>query len=336
MRSARRVSLGLLLVASTGAAALPARADSIEHSAIGCVVAERFPRVEARFDPANGVARARVYFRAHATPHWYFVEMETRTGALFAALPKPKETLTQIDYYIEVAGSDSALHRTPDYGAQVVSSESECGSAAAGGASTAGASVLVHAAESGAPVLPAGFSTAGLTAAPGAATAGGAAGATSAGISKTTIVLGTVGAAAVAGGVVAAVAHGGDGESSLTGRWMGTAPDGLIDRGTTGCYMEADLDLSLTQSGGNLSGTLSYRVRTSPGGRDCLAVGTQSPPTPLSGTVAGSSVHFRINTGEGTTASFDGTSASNRIEGTWREDVSQSGHGSGSWSVRRQ
>jgi hypothetical protein len=335
MRSLRCVCLGLLLVALTGTASLPARADTLDHSAVGCVVAERFPRLEARFDPASSVARARVYFRAHATPHWYFVEMESRAGALFAALPKPKKTLTQLDYYIEVAGSDSALHRTPDYGARVASSESECGSAAAGGASTAGVSVVVHAAESSAPALPAGFSSAGLTVPPGAATAGGAAGATSGGISKTTIVLGTLGAAAVAGGVAVALANGGE-ESSLSGHWVGTAPDGLIDRGTTGCYAEADLDLNLTQSGGSLTGTLSYRVRISPGGRDCLPVGTQSTPTPLSGTVAGNAVQFRINTEEGTTASFNGTSTSSRIEGTWKNDVAQSGYGSGSWSVNRR
>ena len=48
----------------------PARSLTIDHKQVGCVVAERFPVISARVDPAASVGRARVYFRAAGGPHW--------------------------------------------------------------------------------------------------------------------------------------------------------------------------------------------------------------------------------------------------------------------------
>ena len=36
----------------------------IDHKAVGCIVAGKFPKMNACFSPNSAVARARVYFRA--------------------------------------------------------------------------------------------------------------------------------------------------------------------------------------------------------------------------------------------------------------------------------
>src|SRR5688572_25063703 len=75
---------------------------SIDHQGIGCVVAGRFPRFDARLDPAAGVARARVNFRPEGTPHWYWVDMKPEAGLFHGILPKPRKTLHRFSYYIDV------------------------------------------------------------------------------------------------------------------------------------------------------------------------------------------------------------------------------------------
>jgi len=83
-------------------AAAQAQAPAIEHKAVSCIVAERFARLDACFEPAEQVARARVQFRAHGTPHWYFVDMGAEGPCHSGVLPKPKKSTRKIDYYIDV------------------------------------------------------------------------------------------------------------------------------------------------------------------------------------------------------------------------------------------
>ena len=44
---------------------------TIDHGAVGCAVAEKFPRLEARFAPAESVATARVGLQPEQGEHWW-------------------------------------------------------------------------------------------------------------------------------------------------------------------------------------------------------------------------------------------------------------------------
>ena len=63
-------------------AALDAQGLTIEHAAVGCVVAGTFPRFEARIDPAASVARALVHFRSESGQPWYAVAMKAPNSYL--------------------------------------------------------------------------------------------------------------------------------------------------------------------------------------------------------------------------------------------------------------
>jgi hypothetical protein len=161
--TARLAAFGLALPA----AAAQAQAPVIEHKAVNCIVAERFPRLDACFAPPEQVARARVFFRAQGTPHWYFVDMDAQGPCHSAVLPRPKKSTNGIDYYIDVVDRTFTEGRTPEHHPRVVDSSGECERKmviAAGLGSTAAAIVLGVA--GGAPPIPVGFDSAGIAGAP--------------------------------------------------------------------------------------------------------------------------------------------------------------------------
>jgi hypothetical protein len=140
-------------------AAAAATGVAIQHEPIGCVVAERHPRFEACFDPADAVSRARVDFRIHEGLHWYTVDM-AREGSCYAALlPQPKATTPSIDYYIEVLDRDFRETRTQEHNPRVVTSAEGCEQKVAGAVGTAS---VVLGAPAGAPAVPLGFAPAGI------------------------------------------------------------------------------------------------------------------------------------------------------------------------------
>jgi hypothetical protein len=178
-------------------------AVAIEHAAVGCIVAERFPRIEARFDPAAEVSRARLHFRPAGGPHWYSVPMKAEGGVFAGVLPKPKRSLQKLDYYIEATDTSFGSARTAEYAPEVASGPAACQDKAVAGALSS-ASVLIEG-PAGAPLVPVGFDPEGVVAAsptPGASTGGG--------LGKTALIVGGVAAA----GVGVAVAAGGGGSSS--------------------------------------------------------------------------------------------------------------------------
>ena len=76
-----------LLVQSGAAPGSPS--VSIEHQPVACAVAERFPKLEARFAPPENVARARVAFQGRNTAEWYSVDMKADGPVFVGTLPKP-------------------------------------------------------------------------------------------------------------------------------------------------------------------------------------------------------------------------------------------------------
>jgi hypothetical protein len=203
----------LLVIAVTVAGSAAAEAPAISHAGVGCVVAEKFPRLEARIAPADAVARAVVHFRTDPARPWYAVAMKAEGEAFSGVLPKPKGSLKAFQYYIDVTDRAFATSRTPEYTTTVVTGPGACKGKMMAGA-MGSASILLEV-PAGASLVPAGFGSAGVAAAgsgTAAASAAGAAGGGGAGIGTVAAIVG--GGAAVAGAVVAAKAAGGDDHSS--------------------------------------------------------------------------------------------------------------------------
>jgi hypothetical protein len=154
----RLLAAGLaLLPVSTARAQAPA----IDHSAVGCLVADRFPRMDACFAPAADVARARVHFRTHGTPHWYFVDMRAGGPCHEGILPKPLKSTKKVDYYIDVVDRRFAEGRTREHDPIVVERSHECRKDVLMAAGMGAASIVLGVA-AGAPPIPPGFAAEGI------------------------------------------------------------------------------------------------------------------------------------------------------------------------------
>ena len=204
-RGARGAGFVIMVTLAT---ASPALAEVvITHDAVDCVVAGRFPVIQAGLEPRVEVAQARVYFQARGTAHWYYVEMRSDGAAAFqATLPRPLDSLHGFDYYIEAFGRGLAPGRTRDYEARVTTEARGCpaGLRTATAVGSVPSSLVVGAAE-GAPALPRGFSHAGLVSSvTGSAASAAGAGATGTGGVSTGMLVGLGAAAATAGIAVAA------------------------------------------------------------------------------------------------------------------------------------
>jgi hypothetical protein len=194
----RTAVVGCLVAQWILPAAVPAAQDlGIDHQAVGCVVAGQYPLLTARIAPAERVARARAYFRAHGTPHWYYVEMKGDAGAYLATLPRPKKDLERIDYYIEAMDAAFVGSRTAEFAPSVVASASACRKDLLAAAVTPAGKVFVGA-PSGAPAVPVGFASTGVV----SLGAGGAVAASGSSGVPTGLIVGGV---AVAGGATAGV-----------------------------------------------------------------------------------------------------------------------------------
>jgi hypothetical protein len=173
---------------------------TIEHSAVGCVVAEKHPRFEARFTPGDAVAKAKVLFQPKDAARWYAVAMKREGPVFHGVLPKPKKSLEAFRYYIEVTDKAASTSRTPEQTATVVRTAAECQDKMMAGA--LGSATVALEVPAGAPTVPAGFAAGGVTVVAGAA-AGAAAVSTGGGFPTAAVLIGA-GAAAAGGAVIVA------------------------------------------------------------------------------------------------------------------------------------
>jgi hypothetical protein len=197
--------LTLILITSAQARA---QGPDIAHSAVDCIVAGRFPKLDACFAPQDAVARARVYFRAKGGIHWYFVEMRPEGGCYTGVLPKPKLSAARVDYYIDVLDRSFAEGRTPEHGARVVEGGMECKDKMVA-MGLASASILLGV-PAGAPAVPFGFQAAGIVGAAGASAA----------------TTGTTSASSTGGTTSAAASGGGGGGGAVLGVLIGAGAAG--------------------------------------------------------------------------------------------------------------
>jgi hypothetical protein len=327
------------------AAAIPAPAPgptarpalSIEHQPVGCAAAERFPRLEARFTPADTIAKARVLFQGANLEEWYSVVMKPEGTAYAGILPKPKKSLSAFRYYIEVTDTALETSRTAEYTTSVVASASECKSKIMAGVVTSASVVLLGPA--GAAAVPVGFASAGVVAAGSAASA---AGATSAGGGGGLSTGAMVGIGAGVAGLAGVVAAKGGGDSNTTPSSSSPAPSAPAPTPTPappptpsptpgvaqydGNYRGA---YSGTFGGAPVSGPVAYSVSngqlslTEPGGGSGTVDASGSANFGGKGNVGGADCSFRGN--------FQGGTAS----GTWT--CSGGGlTGNGNWNAQRQ
>ena len=155
----------------------PVTATTILHDAIGCMIAGQFPLVNARIEPAAGVARARVYFRSVQSPDWFYVEMGPLEGGGFSGkLPRPKLEASPVTYYIQATTTEFGDAQIAEIQSIVVQDAEECEERAIAPIGGPG-EVTVFSAATGAAIAPAGFAAGGiaLTAATIALIVGGAA-----------------------------------------------------------------------------------------------------------------------------------------------------------------
>lgn len=203
---------------------LVAQPPVIDHAPAACAVADRFPKLEALFTPADSVAKARVVFQGANPAEWFSVDMKSEESRFVGVLPQPRSSLKAFRYYLEVTDKALGTARTEEYETAVVSSASLCRGRVTALALGA-ASVLLNG-PAGVVAVPLGFASngvvmAGAAAAAGGGSAAGAAGASAAGagggVGATALV---VGGLAVAGGAAVAVTAGGgggDGDSASSG-----------------------------------------------------------------------------------------------------------------------
>ena len=146
-------------------ALLPAAAGAqvtIDHNAVGCIVAGHYPKMNACFSPAANLARARIYFRAEGTPNWYFVDMKSDNPCFLGILPKPKKTIKKLQYYVEATDKSFAEARTAEFLPDVVEKEGECRKDTPAAPFLNNATVAVTGVGA-APAVPVGFAIGGLS-----------------------------------------------------------------------------------------------------------------------------------------------------------------------------
>jgi hypothetical protein len=227
----------------TAAPASPPAAGSlaIDHKEVACIVGDRYPRLDACFQPAGELGNAKVLFRASDKSPWYAVDLMPEGNCHIAYLPKPLATTTEIQYYVAAVDRSFNERQQPEtapetaYRARVVKNQGDCDrlKRVAASVATVAKPIVVAAGRTGggAPValtaLIVGFSQegvvmAGVAAAGAAGAAGGAAAAAGAGagagsgggIGTTTLAI--AGGAVAAAAVVAVTRGGGDDEPSCS------------------------------------------------------------------------------------------------------------------------
>lgn len=294
---------------------------SIDHRAVHCMVADRFPVIEAHVTPAEHLGRTRLLFRAAGTPAWYFVEMRPERGSFVGTLPKPLATTTAIEYYIEAVDRELTETRTADYTAQVVADRGGCPAKLLTAAFLTSAKLAIGALTSGASAVPLGFSGVGIIggSVAGAAAGGAAAGGGGGGLSTGALIGIVGGAGALAAGAIVATG-GGD-------TWTG---EGNLSPADRSCTSQFALTFELSIGSSEVTGKEhEFRVTSGGGQFPCPEpVGSNLVNhTVQNGRVDGSNITFSI-VGGGDTVTFAGTISGTTMQGTIVAQPMNAGPGS--------
>jgi polysaccharide export outer membrane protein len=99
---------------------------AVNHQPVECFVKDRYPLLEVRVQPADGVSQIRLYFRSEKDTEFRYVPMNLDQERFLGKLPKPKDKAIAIHYYIEVSGTDGSVRQTAEVTAPVVKEAGAC------------------------------------------------------------------------------------------------------------------------------------------------------------------------------------------------------------------
>lgn len=339
--------IAALLLAALGRAA-GAQPPSIVHDPVACAVAEKFPRLFARFDPKDNVAVARLVFQGQ-TADWYSVAMKAEGASFVGVLPKPRKELKSFRYYVEVTDKALGVSRTSEFTTSIVPSSGACKGGLVS-ATVASASVVLQG-PAGLAAIPAGFAPAGVIAggaASGAATgtaaagtgssAGGvAAGAAAAGggLGATALVIGGV---AVAGGAAVVASKGGD-DGSSSGSNSNSNVAVLLQvsitasSGSSGSISTPNIDVSVCRPGTTFGGG-PINVRNDGSFDEIWNLNSPALRVVGRADASGLTATLTCSAGGGPTGSMSATGSGYSLNGTFSFGSSQFGS-QGTISVRR-
>jgi hypothetical protein len=108
-------------------AVAPAESLRIQHEPLRCLLAGRFPVIDACFEPAARVAQARVYFQADDLEKWHWVDLQPLGPCRRAILPRPEPEAHRVRYVIAATDVDARNAGTPEEVVEVVTAEADCG-----------------------------------------------------------------------------------------------------------------------------------------------------------------------------------------------------------------
>jgi hypothetical protein len=134
----------------------------IDHEPVGCFIAGEFPLLDAKIEPATGVARARAYFKGARGNDYFYVEGAATEGQFIWKLPRPTLAASPITYYIWAATAELDESRTPEIQAIVVREASDCPSDRKLAAIGPPGEVTIYSAATGTVMAPVGFAAGSL------------------------------------------------------------------------------------------------------------------------------------------------------------------------------
>ncbi len=114
----------LVLLTATTASASAAEGLAVRHEPVACARADAFPRLDARLEPADQVALARVKFRTG--DDWFVAEMRREGDRWVAVLPQPKKSLDSFRYFVDVVGIDAGDAKSPEVQVAVIHEGDPC------------------------------------------------------------------------------------------------------------------------------------------------------------------------------------------------------------------
>jgi hypothetical protein len=123
--------------------------------------------------------------------------------------------------------------------------------------------------------------------------------------------------------------------SGVSGRWVGTAPEGILTTMNAICDVEQDLFLDLVESGGMVTGSgrsvIRRNVANAPA--PCDPVGAMRGPFSIAGQAPAGTFTFSVPLQMGLSATFSGMVSGTKMSGTWNCNGCPP---SGTWAVSRQ
>jgi len=116
----------LLLASLASLAFADGGALTIQHTPPACARAGLPARVDACFQPASSLGRARVYFRCSAGQPWRFASLRPQGECFVGALPAAGQG-QQVEYYVEAVDTEARTVRTEPYSVRGIGASESCG-----------------------------------------------------------------------------------------------------------------------------------------------------------------------------------------------------------------